>query len=321
MGSKTAARKRPRSRPARRWCPGTEQPLALRRGARVRRASIGYPVLLKAVAGGGGKGMRRVDREAELESALRDAASEAERAFRNAEIYVEKLIERPRHIEIQLLGDRHGNMVHLGERECSHPAAPSEGDRGVPFAAGRAASGNARRRWARRRSRRRAPRATTTPARSSSWWTPSGRFYFLEMNTRLQVEHPVTELVTGLDLVRLQLRDRGGRAARRCGRRTSRWRGSAIECRIYAEDPYNNFFPFAGQAHAADAAARARASASIGCVYDGWTVPIEYDPLLAKLAVWAGTRAGGDQPHAARAARIRRGRHQDQHRLLPPDPL
>ena len=130
--------------------------------------------------------------------------------LRNPELYVEKLIERPRHIEIQIMGDRHGNMIHLGERECSDPAPAPEGDRRVPVAAGGGASGDARARWARPRSAWRARRATTTPARSSSWWTQDRNFYFLEMNTRLQVEHPVTELVTGLDLVRLQLRVAAG---------------------------------------------------------------------------------------------------------------
>ena len=247
----------------------------------------GYPILLKAVAGGGGKGMRRVDREAELESAFRDAASEAERAFRNPEIYVEKLIERPRHIEIQVLGDRHGNMVHLGERECSiqrrHQKVIEECP--SPLVAlhpeMRQAMGE----------------AAIRAARAAGYYNAGTveflvdqdrRFYFLEMNTRLQVEHPVTELVTGLDLVRLQVEIAAG-ARLPFAQEEVAWRGSAIECRIYAEDPYNDFLPYPGKL--------TRLTRPLGpgirldgCVYDGWTVPMEYDPLLAKLAVWAATR-------------------------------
>ena len=239
------------------------------------------------MAGGGGKGMRRVDRGAELESAFRNAASEAERSFRNAEIYVEKLIERPRHIEIQLLGDRHGNMVHLGERECSiqrrHQKVMEECP--SPLVAlhpeMRHAMGE----------------AAIRAARAAGYYNAGTveflvdqdrRFYFLEMNTRLQVEHPVTELVTGLDLVKLQVEIAAG-ARLPFTQEEVAWRGSAIECRIYAEDPYNDFLPYPGKL--------TRLTRPLGpgirldgCVYDGWTVPMEYDPLLAKLAVWAATR-------------------------------
>jgi acetyl-CoA carboxylase biotin carboxylase subunit len=231
--------------------------------------------------------MRRVDRESELESSFRNAASEAERAFRNPEIYVEKLIEQPRHIEIQVLGDRHGNLLHLGERECSlqrrHqkvmeecPSPLVELHPGMRHAMGEAA---------------------VCAARAAGYYNAGTveflvdrerRFYFLEMNTRLQVEHPVTELVTGLDLVRLQVEiAAGGRLP--FTQEHVAWRGSAIECRIYAEDPYNNFLPYPGKL--------TRLTRPLGpgvrldgCVYDGWTVPMEYDPLLAKLAVWAETR-------------------------------
>ncbi len=260
--------------------------------------SIGYPVLLKAVAGGGGKGMRRVDREADLESALRDASSEAERAFRNAEVYVEKLIERPRHIEIQLLGDRHGNMVHLGERECSIQRRHQKVIEECPSPLIARHPETAPAPWAKPPSAPRAPPATTTPARWNSWSIDDRHFYFLEMNTRLQVEHPVTELVTGLDLVKLQTRNRRRREARLSRRRTSRWRGSAIECRIYAEDPANNFLPFPGKITRLTEPAGPGVRLD-GGVYEGWTVPMDYDPLLAKLAVWAATR----DEAAARAVR------------------
>jgi acetyl-CoA carboxylase, biotin carboxylase subunit len=248
----------------------------------------GYPILLKAVAGGGGRGMRRVDRDGDLDAAFRDASSEAERAFRSAEIYVEKLVERPRHIEIQVFGDRHGNMIHLGERECSiqrrHQKVIEESP--SPLIA------------AHPEMRHEMGEAAVRAARAAGYYNAGTveflvdqdrRFYFLEMNTRLQVEHPITELVTGLDLVRLQVEvAAGGRLPLEQSQVT--WTGSAIECRIYAEDPYNNFLPFPGKL--------TRLTRPLGpgirldgCVYEGWTVPMEYDPLLAKLAVWTGSRA------------------------------
>jgi acetyl-CoA carboxylase biotin carboxylase subunit len=285
MGSKTAAR-RVAIAAGTPVVPGTEGAVTLEDAREFGRIH-GYPMLLKAVAGGGGKGMRRVDREGELESALRDASSEAERSFRNSEVYIERLIERPRHIEIQLLGDRHGNMVHLGERECSiqrrHQKVVEECP--SPLVAGRPEL------------RRAMGEAAIRAARAAGYSNAGtveflvdrdNRFYFLEMNTRLQVEHPVTELVTGLDLVRLQVEIAAG--ARLPFRQDEvEWRGAAIECRIYAEDPYNHFLPYPGKL--------TRLTRPMGpgirldgCVYDGWTVPMEYDPLLAKLAVWAATR-------------------------------
>jgi len=285
LGSKTAARENAigAGTPV---VPGTAGGVTVDQARQFGRTH-GFPILLKAVAGGGGKGMRRVDRESELESALRDAASEAERAFRNPEIYLEKWIDRPRHIEIQILGDRHGNMVHLGERECSiqrrHQKVIEESP--SPLVAlhpeMRDAMGE----------------AAIRAARAAGYYNagtveflvdPDRRFYFLEVNTRLQVEHPVTELVTGLDLVKLQVEIAAG-AALPFRQQDVTWRGSAIECRIYAEDPYNNFLPYPGTI--------TRLERPLGpgirldaCVYEGWTVPMEYDPLLAKLVVWAGTR-------------------------------
>ncbi len=285
LGSKTAARQRAVSAgtPV---VPGTERGVSLDE-ARGFAAQHGYPILLKAVAGGGGKGMRRVDREQDLESALRDASSEAERAFRNPEVYVERLIERPRHIEIQILGDRHGNMVHLGERECSvqrrHQKVIEESP--SPLVAQHPEL------------REEMGAAAIRAARAAGYYNAGTveflvdqdrRFYFLEVNTRLQVEHPVTELVTGLDLVKLQVEIAAG-AKLPFSQQDISWRGSAIECRVYAEDPYNNFLPFPGKI--------TRLERPLGpgirldaCVYEGWTVPMEYDPLLAKLVVWAGTR-------------------------------
>jgi acetyl-CoA carboxylase, biotin carboxylase subunit len=294
LGSKTSARRIAKEAGAP-TAPGIDRGVTFDE-ARAFGREHGYPVLLKAVAGGGGKGMRRVDREAEVESSLRDAASEAERAFRNAEVYVEKLITRPRHIEIQLLGDRHGNMVHLGERECSiqrrHQKVIEECPSPliVRYPEMRHAMGE----------------AAIRAARAAGYYNAGTveflvdedrRFYFLEVNTRLQVEHPVTEFATGLDLVKLQIEIAAG-AKLPFAQEDISWRGSAIECRIYAEDPANNFLPFPGKITrlAEPAGPGVRVD---GGVYEGWTVPMDYDPLLAKLAVWASTR----DEAAARAVR------------------
>jgi acetyl-CoA carboxylase biotin carboxylase subunit len=285
MGSKTAARQTAIAAGAP-VIPGTSHGVNWQE-ARAFGTENGYPILLKAVAGGGGKGMRRVDREGELESALRDAASEAARAFRNPEIYVERLIENGRHIEIQVLGDRHGNMVYLGERECSlqrrHQKVLEECP--SPLIAQhpemRQAMGEAAIRAARA--------ADYYNAGTVEFLVDTDRrFYFLEMNTRLQVEHPITELATGLDLVRLQIEIAAG-ARLPFTQEQIALRGWAMECRVYAEDPYNNFLPYPGKL--------TRLTRPLGpgiridgCVYDGWVVPMEYDPLLAKLAVWADNR-------------------------------
>jgi acetyl-CoA carboxylase biotin carboxylase subunit len=242
--------------------------------------------------------MRRVDREEDLESALRDASSEAARAFSSGEVYIEKLVLEPRHIEIQVLGDRHGHMIHLGERECSvqrrHQKVIEECPSPVMahYPELRARMGEAAVRVARA--------AGYANAGTVEFLVDTGvggghNFYFLEMNTRLQVEHPVTELVTGLDLVEWQLRIA-------CGERLTlnqediAWNGSAMECRIYAEnpeadDPEHRFMPSPGRIH------RLREPAGPGIrldsgIYEGWTVPLEYDPLLAKLAAWGPTREG-----------------------------
>ena len=285
MGSKTAARRTAIGGGAP-VVPGTENSVTLEE-ARAFTAQHGYPILLKAVAGGGGKGMRRVDRDADLDSAFRNASSEAARSFRNPDLYLERFVERPRHIEIQLLGDRHGNMVHLGERECSlqrrHqkvieecPSPLLAGDPEMREAMGAAA---------------------IRAARAAGYYNAgtveflvdqNRRFYFLEMNTRLQVEHPVTELVTGLDLVRLQVEIAAGHPLPFRQEDIS-WRGAAIEARIYAEDPYNDFLPFPGKLTRLDRPMGPGVRLD-GCVFQGWTVPLEYDPLLAKLAVWGATR-------------------------------
>ena len=198
---------------------------------------IGYPVLIKAVAGGGGKGMRRVESAAEFEAALASAQREALSAFGDPRVLVEKYVLSPRHVEIQVFADRHGNVVHLFERDCSLQRRHQKVIEEAPAPGMHA--GDARRRWARRPSRRRGPSAMPAPARSSSSPTAArafrpDRFCFMEMNTRLQVEHPVTEAITGLDLVELQFRVAAGETlpfgAGRSRDRRPRRRGAAL-CR------------------------------------------------------------------------------------------
>lgn len=285
MGAKTAAR-RAVSAAGAPVVPGIDHTVDLAELREFARTH-GFPVMLKAVAGGGGKGMRRVDREADLEGALRDASSESERSFRSAEIYVEKLIERPRHIEIQVIGDRYGNMVHLGERECSIQRRNQKvlEECPSPLVAQhlemRTAMGE----------------AAIRAARAAGYYNagtveflvdPERRFYFLEVNTRLQVEHPVTELVTGVDLVRLQLEiAAGGRLP--FTQQDITWRGAAIECRIYAEDPENGFMPSPGRITRLTEPQGPGIRLDSG-IYAGWTVPMDYDPLLSKLVAWSDTR-------------------------------
>ena len=286
LGSKTEARRLARAAgvPV---APGTEQPLASLEEARRVAREIGYPVFLKAALGGGGKGMRRVESEHELAPAFRDASSEADRAFGSPELYLEKVLENPRHIEIQIVGDRHGNLVHLGERECSiqrrHQKVIEECP--SPLVARhpemRAAMGEA--------ALRVAAAAGYYNAGTVEFLVDRDRnFYFLEVNARLQVEHPVTELATGLDLVHLQIRIAAGEPLPLRQQQIA-WRGCALECRIYAEDPYNNFYPSPGRVTQLGRPAGPGIRIDSG-VYLGWTVPIEYDPLLAKLCVWAETR-------------------------------
>ncbi len=202
---------------------------------------IGFPLLIKATAGGGGKGMREVRSLEEMPGLLQAARREAEAAFGDGNVYLEKLVTGARHIEFQILADSHGNVIHLGERDCSiqrrhqklvEESSPHHGRRPAPPDARSGRQGPPRR-W-----------ITSTPVRLSSWWTKTAT-YFLEMNTRLQVEHPVTEMVTGVDIVKEQIRIARGRPlAYRQG--DIRFNGAAIECRINAEDPYSNFMPSTG---------------------------------------------------------------------------
>ncbi len=265
--------------------PGTLDPIASDAEARKVASSVGYPIMLKASGGGGGKGLRKVQSDSELESALRNTRSEAMAAFGDDTIYIEKFVERPRHVEIQVLADRHGNAIYIGERDCTiqrrHQKVIEECPSPVVTPD----------------LRRRMGEAALKVVRAANYYNAGTveflvdrnlAFYFLEMNTRLQVEHPVTELVTGIDLVKLQIAIAAGERLPITQEQVV-LSGAAVECRIYAEDPDNNFFPSPGKI------VRLRTPSGPGIrddtgVYEGWTVPIDYDPMISKLAAWAPTR-------------------------------
>jgi acetyl-CoA carboxylase biotin carboxylase subunit len=267
--------------------PGTTEPLRSFEDARETAAGMGYPVMLKASAGGGGKGMRLVTDESELKSALETAQSEARTSFGDDAVYIEKAVTRPRHIEIQVFSDKHGNHVHLGERECSiqrrHQKVIEEAPSPINSAELRAEMG-----------------ACAVKVAAAVNYVGAGTveflvsdvdrsFYFLEMNTRLQVEHPVTELVTGIDLVREQIRVAWSEELS-FKQDDIQIRGHAIECRIYAEDPEQNFMPSPGKI------TRLRIPQGPGVrddggVYEGSEVSIYYDPMISKFATYGRDRA------------------------------
>jgi acetyl-CoA carboxylase biotin carboxylase subunit len=285
LGSKTAARQLA-ARAGVAMVPGVQDPIEHVQAAERIARQLGYPVLLKAVAGGGGKGMRLVGEEAEMPAAWRDACSEALNAFGDARIYLERYLDRPRHIEIQVFGDTHGHIVHLGERECSvqrrHQKVIEESPSPVITPDLRRAMGEAAVKLARE--------AGYTNAGTVEFLVDAARnFYFLEVNTRLQVEHPVTEMVTGLDLVKLQIRIAAGEALPFTQDHVA-ISGNAIECRLYAEDPDNHFYPSPGKILSLRTPSGPGIRLDDG-VYEGFTVPTEYDPLLGKLIAWGRDRA------------------------------
>ena len=284
LGSKTAARQLAREANVH-TVPGTLDPIERISDATKVARQIGFPVVLKAVAGGGGKGMRLVERESELAPAWRDASSEATNAFGDGRMYLEKFLVHPRHIEIQILGDHHGRMIYLGERECSvqrrYQKVIEEAPSPFVTAELRRAMGEAAVKLARA--------GGYTNAGTLEFLVDAQRnFYFLEMNTRLQVEHPVTELVTSCDLVKLQIRVAAGEPLP-LAQENIDLRGHAIECRIYAEDPDNSFFPSPGTILARNVPSGPGIRLDDG-VYAGWTVPTDYDPMLGKLIVWGNDR-------------------------------
>ena len=277
MGSKTRARQA-MERAGVPFVPGTSRGLESFEQAEQVAASIEYPVMLKAAAGGGGKGMRLVHQHADLRSALEAARSEAERSFGDGEVYIEKAILNPRHIEMQILADEHGNTVYLGERECSlqrrHQKVIEEAPSPIVDPEMRRRMGEV--------AVRVAQAAGYTNAGTVEFLVDQQKnFYFLEMNTRLQVEHPVTELTTGLDLVHLQIHIANGERLP-FRQEDIQIRGHAIECRIYAEDPDNNYLPSPGKITLLLLPSGPGIRRDSG-MYEGWTVPMDYDPLLAKL--------------------------------------
>jgi len=254
--------------------------------ARETARQIGYPVMVKAAMGGGGKGMRLCFHEEDLERAVDRARSEAQKSFGDGKVYLEKAILKPRHVEVQVLGDKHGNVVHLFERDCSvqrrHqkvveetpcPAAPDDLVRKMGDVAVRAAKAV----------------DYCSAGTIEFLLDQDGHFYFLEMNTRLQVEHPITEWVTGIDLVREMLRVAYGEPLG-YGQDDIVRRGAAIEVRVYAEDPATGFLPSPGKVTALVAPAGPFIRDD-GGVYAGAEVSSHYDPLISKLSVWAPTRA------------------------------
>jgi acetyl-CoA carboxylase, biotin carboxylase subunit len=287
LGDKTAARRIARELGVP-TVPGTFDPVAGEAAVRAAAREIGFPLMIKASMGGGGKGMRAVHAERELIAALGLAQSEAAYSFGDGAVYLERLLLEPRHIEVQVLADAHGRVIHLGERECSiqrrHQKLIEESPSPFVDAAMRTRLGESACRIAKA--------AGYVNAGTVEFLVDADRsFYFLEMNTRLQVEHPVTEMVTGIDLVREQLRIAAGEPLGFAQADVS-VRGAAIECRINAEDPFGGWMPSPGKITGLRAASGPWVRDDSGA-YEGYVVPRFYDTLLAKLIVW-----GADRPAA-----------------------
>ncbi len=265
--------------------PGGKDPLPDLGAAAAAGEAIGYPVMLKAAAGGGGKGMRRIASAADLPGAYRAARSEAAASFGDDSVYMEKFIENPRHVEIQVMGDLHGRVVSLGERECS---LQRRHQKVVEEAPSPVVTPELRRRMGEAAVRAAAAVGYSNAGTCEFLLDRDGSFYFLEMNTRLQVEHPVTELVTGIDLVQAQIRVAEGEPL---GPEFDgiEPHGHAVEVRLYAEDPYQRFAPSPGKIRILRWPDGPGVRVDSG-VYEGSEVSIHYDPMLAKLIVWAPDR-------------------------------
>ena len=284
MGVKTTARKNMQAAGVP-TVPGSPAPIADENEARTFADGIGYPVMIKAAAGGGGKGMKKCERAEDFLALWRSARREAGGAFGDDRLYIEKFLEKPRHVEIQVFADEHGACVHLGERECSiqrrQQKVVEESPSCILDEGMRAAMGEVAVRAARAVGYR--------GAGTVEFLVDANRkFYFLEMNTRLQVEHPVTELITGLDLVRMQIQVAEGGRLPVAQDQVVR-RGHAVEVRIYAEDPERNFLPSPGRISYLRQPNGPGIRDDSG-VYAGWVVPQFYDPMISKLLAWAPTR-------------------------------
>ena len=283
MGVKTSARSRMRAAGVP-IVPGSDGPIAEEAEARAVAERIGWPVMLKAAAGGGGKGMKRIDRPEDFPKLWQTAKRESMSAFGDDRLYLEKFLEHPRHVEVQVFGDESGGTVWLGERECSiqrrHQKIVEESPSAAVDEAMREAMG---------RVAVAAARAVGYVGAGTVELLVDARrdFYFLEMNTRLQVEHPVTEMVTGLDLVRMQLEVAQGLPVPR--QEELARRGHAIEARVYAEDPARGFLPSPGKITYLRVPGGPGIRDDSG-VYDGWVVPPFYDPMISKVVAWAPTR-------------------------------
>ncbi|MFH1197681.1 MAG: acetyl-CoA carboxylase biotin carboxylase subunit [bacterium] len=278
MGEKTTARKLMKSKSVP-IVPGTTEPVIGIDAAKKIADEIGYPIMIKAAGGGGGKGMRKVSSEDELQSALERAGNESMKSFGNPDIYIEKYIENPKHIEVQIFGDKHGNYIHMFERECSIQRRHQKIIEEAPSSS------------IDEFTREKITTAAVEAARACSYYNAGTVeflmdknmiYYFLEMNTRLQVEHPVTEMITGLDLVKLQIKVAAGEPLP-VKQNDLKISGHSIECRIYAEDIDNNFAPSIGKIihHKLPSGPGIRVDRGIDLLSD---VSVYYDPLLSKLA-------------------------------------
>ena len=283
MGNKTAARKLMSDHGVK-IVPGTTKPLTSVKEGMKASKRIGYPVLLKAAAGGGGKGMRKINNESEFESAFKATKREALNAFSNDDIYLEKFIEQPKHIEVQILGDKKGNYIHLFERECSiqrrHQKIIEEAPSSID-----------------EETRAKITRTAINAAKACKYYNAgtveflmdkNNNFYFLEMNTRLQVEHPVTEFITGIDIVKEQLAIAAGKKLS-IKQSELKINGHALECRIYAEDALNNFLPSTGTIlhYKAPSGPGVRLDSGFE---EGSEISIYYDPLISKLVTSGADR-------------------------------
>jgi acetyl-CoA carboxylase biotin carboxylase subunit len=285
MGSKTGARQRMVAAgvPV---VPGTTHPIETEEEAARIAAEIGYPVMLKAAGGGGGKGIRKVDHPDDFSSAWRAARSEAARSFKDDAVYLEKFVQDPKHVEIQVLADQYGHTVHLFERDCSVQRRNQKVVEETPCPVLPDATRHAMANVAVQAAR--AVGYVGAGTCEFLYSQATGDFYFLEMNTRLQVEHPITELVTGVDLVRAMLRIAAGEPLW-FKQEDVKQVGHAIECRVYAEDPANNFAPAPGRISGLREPGGPWVRVDSG-VYAGYEVPIHYDPMVAKLICWGADR-------------------------------